>query len=333
MSQQLSLAGRPKSLDALVGQSKLVELIRGQMATGRDIKSWLLTGPTGTGKTTLGRILAYSFQCDHQTVFGKPCKACYTNSGWDFYEINGAKVTTKDDVAAELDGAEYAPRFGNKRVYLLDECHKMSDGAQNLILKMLEAEEPTTTVFILSSTEPHHLLDTIQSRCFVCQLRELDVETVSVLVARLLKRAKSDKPVDRLSDELIEAGVFYPRSIAQAVEKYVAGAAPADAVAVWGSGSVDTSALLRSVVKGDWPGVCDWMKKMQAGDVRSVRLSILAYLRAALLGQAEISDRTEAIARNIEQLCDVQNAADLVISAHLSAVLYRVTALFNEYKL
>lgn len=332
MNQQLSLSARPRSLDAMVGQGKIAARIRAHVASGRVIKAWLLVGPTGCGKTTLARILAVSFQCPHQTTFGTPCKACRGSlSALDVYEINAAKLSGIRELESALEGADYGPRTGKYRIYVIDECHRSSGAAQNLILKYLE-DTPDTTMFILCSTAPHQILETVQGRCMVYHMKELEIDEITQLVEKLLKRIQSDLPADRLVETLVENGVSLPRHIAQAVEKYVAGGTPKEAADVFGSTSVDTFALTKSVVKGDWAGVAKYLKNSQNSDIRAVRLSCIAYLKKFLLNSDDISERQQIVATGIKTLVDLQNAEDLVISAGLASVLYEVTALFSVYR-
>ncbi len=310
----------------------MVARIRGHIKEGRDIHGWLFTGPTGTGKTTTARILALSLQCTHQREFGIPCDECRANEkSFDIYDINGAEITGKAQVRQELEGADYSPRMGRYRVYILDECHKIDDNAQNLILKYIE-DAAETTIYILCSTAPYKIIETLQGRCLMYQLRQLEIEDITILVTRLLKRAKSELPADRLADALVERGVFFPRHICHAVEKYVAGADPEEAVEVQGSAMIDTKALSRALVKGDWAGVTKYLSQSQTADIRAIRLDCLRYLRAILWNETEIADRTAATARAITEVCELGNAEDLVMSAGLSAALYRVAAVFAKYQ-
>lgn len=329
--EQLSLSARPKSLDELVGQGKLVERLRALMSKGPK-KAWLLIGPTGCGKTTLGRIMALSMQCQHQTVWGQPCLECRKNkNAFDIYEINAAKVTGIRELEEALEGSDYSPRVGQYRVYVLDECHRASTAAQNLVLKYLE-DCPDTTVFILCSTEPHKIIATIQTRCALLKLRELEMDDVTILVTRLLKKTKSDLPVDRLVDALVDRRVTYPRLIAHAVEKYVAGADPEEAVDVMASSAIDVEAVGRNLVKGDWPGIAKFLNEIQPADIRAVRVSCIAYLRKILLCEVDTDERAEAVSMALMSMCSISETEDSVMAAGVAAALFQAARYFASYK-
>lgn len=333
--RQLSLSARPRTLDQMIGQQKITDAIRGHMKSGRIIKAWLFSGPKGTGKTSISRIIALSYQCIHQDgKFGVPCRECIARkSDFPIIEVNASDITGIDRLRATLEGADYGILGdGRYRVYVLDECHKLSDSAQNLLLKHLE-DSPDTAVFILCSTAPQKILETLRSRCVAYELRELEPDDVTKMVEWLLRLTKSKLPADRLVDSLLERNVRSPRLIAMAAEKYLAGCQPDDAAQVEGSTSVDTKALSRAVVKGDWLAVAGYLQNAQGLDVRAVRLGVIAYLKVVLLESSDIATRTDVVAKAISTLCNVQNAEDMVVSAALAAELYSCTKMFARYKL
>jgi DNA polymerase III subunit gamma/tau len=334
MIEQLSLAARPRTLSQLVGQDKLVAHLRGHFRGKTRIKAWFFSGKKGTGKTTVSRILALSYLCAHQKEFGEPCINCRRNkSQFSIHEINCASVTGIDKLRESLEGADYGVLgAGRYKIYVLDEVHRLSDNAQDLLLKYLE-DTPRTTIFILCSTKPHRVTETIRSRCQCYELRELESDQAEILVTRLLTRSNSQLPADRLMEALSEKAVRSPRLIAQAVDRYIAGEDPDAAAEVSGDTAVDTRALTRAVVKGDWPEVARRLQDSQTLDIKAVRMSILAYLRVVLLESPEISRRTKTIAVSIKTLCLLQNTEDLVVQAGLTAVLYELCSMFSTYKL
>lgn len=330
-ADQLSLSARPRTLDAMVGQAKLVAAIRGHMAGDRVVKAWMFCGPKGTGKTTVSRILALSYQCEHQKVFGNPCKECRANrSAFPIHEIPASDLTGIDDIRKALQGYDYGIiGAGKYRVYVIDEAHRLSGSAQDLLLKYIERDN-LPTIFILVSSAPHKIVETLRSRCVVYELDELGLDDTALLVEKLLKIAQSKLPVDRLADALVDHRVRSPRLIAQAVEKYVSGVPVEDAIKVDGAATIDVSVLCRSAVKGDWPAVAGVLLNNQ--DPRGVRIAVVSYLKTILLESPEIDDRTLTVAKAIQGLCSVQNAEDVVVAASLACELYKVVAMFSKYK-
>jgi DNA polymerase III gamma/tau subunit len=215
---------------------------------------------------------------------------------------------------------------------LVHNCQGFSKSAQSLLLKYLE-DSPDTTIFILCTTAPQQVIDTLRSRCAVYTFRELESDDIEAMVTMLLKKAKSGLPADRLVDAINERGVRSPRLICWAVEKYVAGVPPDEAVQVEGCTELDIHALCRTMIKGDWAGVSTYLKNAETLDARAIRSSLLAYLRTVLVEQPTLCERSSAVSKAISRLCSVENAGDLVMSASLSAELYQLTAIFARYKL
>lgn len=333
LAQQLSLSARPKTLDGLFGQRKLVEGIRGHFRNGRGPKAFLFTGPKGCGKTTTARILSLSVQCRHQTRFGRPCLECRRNkASFPIYEINAADTTTTALLREALVGCDYGVMgMGRYRVYILDECHQLSDHAQNRLLKFLE-DTPKSTKFILCSTAPHKLLDTVRDRCIIYEFREMDADEIEKYVQHLLKKVDSDLPADRLTSALVDAGIAGHRLICHAVEKYVAGLEPEDAIQVQAAARREALSLIRAVVRGDWGDTAKILIGMQGSDARSARFALIGYLKKMLLEEPDQSSRTDALAKALGQLCALQNAEDAVIAGSLAAELYHLSSIFAKYK-
>jgi DNA polymerase-3 subunit gamma/tau len=159
----------------VVGQEAVTRTLRNSVASGRIAHAYLLSGPRGTGKTSLGRLIAKAANCA-SAVDGEPCNECDSCRSFlegraiDFIEQDAASHNSVDDIRQLRENVILNPMSGRYKVYLLDEVHMLSASAENALLKTLE-EPPPHIIFVLATTEPHKVSATIISRCQRFDLR------------------------------------------------------------------------------------------------------------------------------------------------------------------
>lgn len=167
---------RPLTFQSVVGQQHIVSTLENAVTEGRLSHAYLFCGPRGTGKTTMARILAKALLCDeakdaapgHGCLPDGDCPECQAiaeGTHPDVYELDAASRTGVDNVREEIvNSVGFAPVRGRYKVYIIDEVHMLTTAAFNALLKTLE-EPPAHVVFVLCTTDPQKVLETILSRC------------------------------------------------------------------------------------------------------------------------------------------------------------------------
>ena len=159
---------RSKTFDEVYGQQHIVKTLQNALINNKIGHAYLFTGPRGTGKTSIARLLAKALNCEegigHICNNCENCKTINSNSHPDVIEIDAASNSRVEEIRNIIEQVRYAPIKGRFKVYIIDEVHMLSNNAFNALLKTLE-EPPEQVVFILATTEPYKVLPTIISRC------------------------------------------------------------------------------------------------------------------------------------------------------------------------
>ncbi|MBO6971401.1 MAG: DNA polymerase III subunit gamma/tau [Prochlorococcus marinus CUG1431] len=195
---------RPNNLDELVGQKFISITLKQALLTKKIASAYLFNGPRGTGKTSSARIFAKSLNCqafDQPTI--TPCDKCdlcrqiTDGSALDIIEIDAASNTGVENIREIIERARFAPTQARWKVYVIDECHMLSTAASNALLKTIE-EPPSRVVFILATTNPERVLNTIQSRCQKFDFRRISPSDIFQHLSEIAEKESIEYEVQAL---------------------------------------------------------------------------------------------------------------------------------------
>lgn len=187
MAEALYRKYRPNTFEDVVGQEHIERTLKNAIEQNKVSHAYLFCGPRGTGKTTLARILSKSLLCEKAPTIDpdgtcEDCEMIAAGNHPDVYELDAASRTGVENVREEIiNRVHYAPTRGSHKIYIIDEAHMLSPAAFNALLKTLE-EPPEHVIFILCTTDPQKILDTIHSRCQRFDFHRLSADEI---VARL----------------------------------------------------------------------------------------------------------------------------------------------------
>ena len=199
----LPLKYRPMTFEDVVGQEHVVRTLRHAIEANRIANAYLFIGPRGIGKTTMSRIFAKALNCQHPNGI-EPCGECVNcqeiaaGRSLDVTELDAASHNKVEDVKPIIDAVQFKPATSRFKIFIIDECHMLSNAAWNALLKTLE-EPPPHVRFIFATTEGDKVLATIISRCQRFDLRRIQTNDI---VSRL-KYICGKEGIDAEEDALL----------------------------------------------------------------------------------------------------------------------------------
>ncbi|MBC8249377.1 MAG: DNA polymerase III subunit gamma/tau [Anaerolineales bacterium] len=333
-AQALYRKWRPQTFDEMVGQGHVTHTLQNALPAGRISHAYLFTGPRGTGKTSMGRLLAKAVNC-LSTDDNKPCNQCRIcqaiNEGrlLDLIEVDAASNRGIDEVRGIREKVGFRPNEARYKVYILDEAHMLTEPAFNALLKTLE-EPPPHVIFVLVTTEPHKIPSTILSRCQRFDFRRIplqdiigllkhiaDQEGLAVEPAALELIARSATGSMRDAESLLDQLISYGgEEITLAQVQSVLGTVASQAV-----GELVDQLLARDVAKG-----LDVINRVVGDgvDPRQFNRQVVEYLRELLL--IKVGDDSSLVHVTPEVLQEMKGQATQLSIREL----IKVVRLFNQ---
>jgi DNA polymerase-3 subunit gamma/tau len=325
---------RPQTFDDVIGQGHVTTTLSREVADDKVAHAYLFTGPRGTGKTTTARILAKALNCVNRAANGSPCNQCAScvaiteGTSLDVLELDAASHNSVDDIRdIKVSVSTVASSATSKRVFVLDEAHMLSKAAGNALLKTLE-EPPSHVHFVLATTEPYKLLDTIRSRSQRFDFHPVPIEDLAGHLSVIADREDYRTDAPALIAIARHAGGSVRDSLSLLEQVAALGAGSVDVAGVRRAlGLADSEAFIRlveAVASHDAKSALELVAELAADgvDLRRFVAESVAFFRGAFLAHyapnlAEIADESPDVYEGWRKAAEIVPAPDVLRAVDL----------------
>jgi DNA polymerase-3 subunit gamma/tau len=256
---------RPNSFEEFLGNEVVIETLQNFLIKEDRPHTYLFYGETGCGKTTLARIMAKEVG----------------TKGMDLREINTADLRGIDTIRDIRSSINFNPLFGSSRSFIIDECHMLTNEAQNALLKIIE-DTKDYVYFFFTTTDPSKLIPTLKRRCAKFELKPLNTTTTKNLIKNIVKKEKNEELDIDIIKKIIKLSEGKPGEVLQLLEIALSSSDPLKSID--SEEQITSIDLCRKISNNNnWSVISETLQQLKGSDLEKIRRHVLAYFTTILL--------------------------------------------------